>query len=218
MRPLPREGRRDVATSLCRILRREQFGEGLFHFSDIESTRPLIAAVGDRFLGGEDEEPVGVTAECLGDRILHVVEQNGNLESDGRGARGGGFAPVLESLVLLDVDVSGRTGTVGGVGFLGVDPVEVGFVLICFVDFLQAPGLPREGASGIRAEDQDGEAFGFGEFYGEVAVRTGSGDLGNGSAFLGGSVDAFLSLIPLSGSSSKGSEESDSKDGGKFGH
>ena len=64
-----------------------------------------------------------------------------------------------------DFHCSTGASTVGGVGLLDVDPPEVGIFGMLCVEFLQAPGLSHEGASGVGTEDEDGDFLGFGEVY-----------------------------------------------------
>ena len=50
---------------------------------------------------------------------------------------------------------------ISGVRLANVDPIKISLLAIGFVRFLEAPGLPRERASRVRAEHYHGVAFNF---------------------------------------------------------
>ena len=111
-----------------------------------------------------------MAGEGVSSSVFHVVYKEGDGELEGGYTGGGGLGALGEGGVLGDFDIAVWASAVRGVSFFEVDEVEIGAIFVGLVDFFQAHGLAGEGASGVGAEDEDGEALRVGEGDSSFAI------------------------------------------------
>jgi len=137
-----------------------------------ESSRTGFAFERDVALGVDDVNAIRPARVGETDFVVQVVDEdgNGNLEPRSEFARD--LAAFRDRRRILDGKILAReTWTIDRVGFANVDDVDVGFVLIRGIQFLDPTDRGDERRSRATAEDEDdGFAFEIGKLDGFLTV------------------------------------------------
>jgi len=153
-------------------------------------------------------------------RVLHVVDDGGELDAEGADAGGG--VVVLHGLRFggfeehLFFDVAGDLPLVGGMGLADIDEQEVDSAGVLFGQGVEVPNLGTEGGSSVGAEDEgDGPGSGYlRELDGFGGLGFGEGEIGGGVTDLeaAGAATEFLRPLSTLRLGEEGERESESDD------
>ena len=142
------------STSNCSEIARD----GLFPFSGSKEHGPHPALIRDSTIPTHQVEPLRHRRVGGRNRIIHLVDERGNLERHFEHARLANLDAFVERLMLSHEYTVGFVlidlPAVGRMNLFYIDGVEIDLITIGAIDSIEGPSLGPKGRSGIATEDQ----------------------------------------------------------------